>query len=75
MGIPGTIVCVDCGGTCHRWPPGPPELGWRAGDVVTYRCPDCADVWYVELDADDVEADDGQSSNSSLRNEDRFFFR
>ena len=59
MGIPGTIVCVDCGGTCHRSPLGAPELGWRAGDVVTYRCRECADVWYVELDAEDVEPDDG----------------
>ena len=51
MGIPGTIVCVDCGGTCHRSPLGAPETGWRVGDVVTYRCRECADVWYVELDA------------------------
>lgn len=33
----------------------PPELGWRPGDVVTYRCCDCADVWYVEIDQDDVD--------------------
>lgn len=49
-----TIVCVDCGGTCHRSPFGSPELGWQAGDVVSYRCRDCADVWYVEVDEDDL---------------------
>lgn len=40
---------MDCGGTCRRSPLGEPELGWQAGDVVTYRCADCADVWYVEV--------------------------
>jgi hypothetical protein len=25
--------------------------------VVVYRCRDCADVWYVEIDEDDL--DDG----------------
>ena len=59
MGVPDTIVCVDCGGTSHRSPLGAPELGWQAGDVVTYRCRDCADVWYVELEAEDVEGDEG----------------
>jgi hypothetical protein len=32
----------------------PPELGWAPGDVVTYRCRDCADVWYLEVDEDDL---------------------
>ena len=47
------IVCVDCGGDCGRLT-GDPELGWEAGDVVAYRCRDCADVWYVELTDDDL---------------------
>ena len=54
MGVAETIVCVDCGGDCHRTPIGTPEAGWRPGDVVTYRCRDCADVWYVEVDEEDV---------------------
>ena len=54
MAVAETIVCVDCGGPCRRVPFDIPELGWHAGDVVTYRCRDCADVWYVELDAEDV---------------------
>ena len=57
VGVPpaDTIICVDCGGTCHRFPLDEPELGWEAGDVVTYRCVDCADVWYLELDDADLE--------------------
>ena len=36
----------------------PPELGWEAGDVVTYRCVDCADMWYLEVTEDDLEDDE-----------------
>jgi hypothetical protein len=43
------------------WPPvsavtvlEPPELGWAPGAVVTYRCGDRADVWYLEVDEDDL---------------------
>ena len=58
MAVAETIECVDCGGTCHRMPFEAPELGWEAGDVVAYRCSDCADMWYLEVDADDLEGDD-----------------
>lgn len=54
VGLAETIECVDCGGVCHRSPAGEPELGWRAGDVVSYRCRDCNDVWYLEVHEDDV---------------------
>lgn len=48
---PATIVCVDCGGTCHLLSAPDPDspTGFRAGDVVAYRCTDCADRWDVEL--------------------------
>ena len=49
------IVCVDCGGECQRLPLEPGELGWQLGDVVTYRCRDCADVWYVEVEEEDLD--------------------
>jgi hypothetical protein len=58
MGVADTIECVDCGGTCHRMPLEPPELGWQVGDVVAYRCGDCADMWYLEVDAEDLDTDD-----------------
>jgi hypothetical protein len=55
--VADTIICVDCGGTCHRQT-GDPELGWEEGDIVAYRCVDCADVWYLELEAADLVEDD-----------------
>lgn len=58
MPVADTIICVDCGGTCHRMPFEPPELGWRVDDVVTYRCSDCADMWYLEVTEDDLVEDD-----------------
>ncbi len=55
MPVADTIICVDCGGLCQRVPAEPPELGWAPGDVVAYRCRDCADVWYLEVDIEDLE--------------------
>ena len=43
------ITCIDCGGRCHlltTWPADDPPI---PGDVVSYRCEDCLDVWYLEL--------------------------
>ena len=34
------------------------------GDVVAYRCRDCADMWYLEVDEDDLE-DDGRGRDDS----------
>lgn len=55
MPVADTITCVDCGGLCYRMPVEPPELGWQPGDVAAYRCRDCADVWYLEVEADDLD--------------------
>ena len=55
MPVADTIICVDCGGLCRRVPEEAPELGWQPGDVVAYRCRDCVDVWYLEVDEDDLE--------------------
>ena len=46
--VPETIVCVDCGGTCHLLSHRDPE-GFRPGDVVAYRCGECLDRWDVEI--------------------------
>jgi hypothetical protein len=53
---PQHIVCVDCGGRCHllTHPPRDEDgrvLGFRAGDIVAYRCEDCLDRWDIELEA------------------------
>lgn len=63
MEPPETIVCVDCGGTCHF-------LGvtdatdvlddgaeWF-GSIATYRCQDCLDRWDVELPDEDDGSDE-----------------
>jgi hypothetical protein len=57
MAVAETIVCVDCGGVCHRLGH-EPEFGWEAGDVVAYRCADCLDAWYIELTDEDVTDED-----------------
>ena len=53
MHAPEQIVCVDCGGTCHRLSY-EPEDGFEPGDIVAYRCADCLDRWDVELEEDDL---------------------
>ncbi|MBS1839101.1 MAG: hypothetical protein JST64_15515 [Actinobacteria bacterium] len=55
---PATIVCVDCGGTCHLlttpFEDGHGRVGFRPGDIVSYRCADCLDRWDIELDESDL---------------------
>ena len=49
------IDCIDCGGVCHlmvTWAPDDPR---QPGDIVSYRCVDCADVWYLVLPEDPDE--------------------
>ena len=53
--VPATIICVDCGSTCHLITPpyedpdgGPP--GFQPGDVVAYRCEDCLDRWDIVVE-------------------------
>ena len=54
--IPATIVCVDCGGTCHLLNPPKPddEFEFEPGDTVAYRCEDCADRWDIVLEEEDL---------------------
>jgi hypothetical protein len=54
-GIPGEIVCVDCGGRCHLLSHVPDE-GFQPGDVVAYRCADCLDRWDIVLEEEDLGA-------------------
>lgn len=44
-----SIICVDCGGTCHLLTHPPEDNLWQVGDVVAYRCKDCLDRWDVVL--------------------------
>lgn len=51
-----TVVCVDCGGTCHLLTPPREDGVWYPGDFVAYRCSDCNDRWDLVLpEADDEE--------------------
>jgi hypothetical protein len=50
MDVPETIICVDCGGVCHRISYADPEIGFQPGDVVAYRCSDCLDRWDLVFD-------------------------
>lgn len=42
---PATIVCVDCGGTCHLISFLPEEEPLLPGTPLSYRCEDCNDRW------------------------------
>jgi hypothetical protein len=50
-----SIVCVDCGGPCHLLTSPREDGTWMVDDVVSYRCRDCRDIWYIELTEDDNE--------------------
>jgi hypothetical protein len=48
------IVCVDCGGRAHLVQPLDPENRPQVGEILTYRCEDCADRWDLVVDEDDL---------------------
>ena len=48
------ISCMECGGTAVlRQLPSEDDVV-EAGDVLTYRCPDCGQRWDVVVDDDDI---------------------
>ncbi len=51
--IPDVIVCVDCGGECHRLTL-EPEEGFAPGAIVAYRCSDCLDRWDLVFDPEEA---------------------
>lgn len=57
MAPPESLVCVDCGGPCHRLTFARDDGHWYVGDVVAYRCRDCLDRWDVVLGDDDKPDD------------------
>jgi hypothetical protein len=52
------ITCIDCGGRAHLLSHPPEVGGWQPGDLLTYRCEDCADRWDLVAEDDDPDADD-----------------
>jgi hypothetical protein len=54
MTIATIIVCVDCGGRAHLVQALDPEYMPEPGDILTYRCEDCADRWDLVVEEDDL---------------------
>ena len=59
IGIPTTIECPDCGSVAHLMTTWEPDVPAVPGDIATYRCEDCLDAWYMELDTEDIEDIEG----------------
>jgi hypothetical protein len=55
MTIATVIVCVDCGGLAHLVQALDPEDLPEPGDILTYRCEDCADRWDLVVEEADLE--------------------
>lgn len=53
--VPKSIVCVDCGGTCHLLSYERPDEPWEVGDIVAYRCAECLDRWDIVVAEDDED--------------------
>ncbi len=53
--IPTTIICVDCGGTCHLLGAAA-DAEFDEGDIVAYRCSDCLDRWDIVVEFDDLDS-------------------
>jgi DNA-directed RNA polymerase subunit RPC12/RpoP len=49
------IICVECGGRAHLITPIPSEDELEPGDVLVYRCEECADRWDVVYEPDEIE--------------------
>ena len=55
--VAAVIDCIDCGGRCHLVSR-PDETGrFWPGEIVIYRCEDCADRWDLVVPGDDGELD------------------
>ncbi len=61
MDIPASIVCVDCGGHCVLISSRPDDDPFEAGDIVAYRCNDCADRWDLVLEPEDFATSDDET--------------
>ena len=56
---PERIDCIDCGGVAHLMTR-PDDTGrFYPGDLLTYRCEDCADRW--DLVVPGAEGDEDQA--------------
>jgi hypothetical protein len=55
---PERIDCIDCGGVAHLMTR-PDDTGrFYPGDLLTYRCEDCADRWDLVVPGGDGDDED-----------------
>ena len=53
--VPERIDCIDCGGPAFLVTRLDDEDPVGPGDILSYRCRDCLDQWYLEIPgADDA---------------------
>lgn len=53
VSVPETIACMECGGLAHALVRYAPDAAPEPGDIVPYRCAECAERWDVVLEEDD----------------------
>lgn len=58
MKMPETIACMECGGVAHALVRYAPDAAPEPGDIVPYRCADCAERWDVVLEEEDEPGGD-----------------
>lgn len=51
--VPAQIHCIDCGGDAYLVSRLDEESPPQPGDIISYRCRDCLDQWYLEIPGDD----------------------
>ncbi|MGI8791569.1 MAG: hypothetical protein ACR2H3_00015 [Acidimicrobiales bacterium] len=47
--VPAQIHCIDCGGDAFLLTRMDDEYVPQPGDIISYRCRDCLDQWYLEI--------------------------
>ena len=53
--MPETIACMECGGIAYPLVTYAPDTVPEPGDVVPYRCAECAERWDIVLEEDDTD--------------------
>ena len=54
--VPPSIDCIDCGGKAFLLTRLDDEDPPQPGDILSYRCRDCLDQWYLEIPGPDADA-------------------
>jgi hypothetical protein len=57
MGVPRSIVCVECGGTAYLLREDDAEDPYQPGEPVAYRCGECLERFDMVVTDEDVDAE------------------